>query len=125
MRTFPQRSRPAAIVALSLSFLFASNSTAFAQGAPSQVVVFGDSVSDPGNGFSFVKTSATPPDYMLNALLIPSVPYARGGHHLTNGSTWIEQLAGALGAERSVLPAFVGANPHAMNFAIGTARARD
>jgi phospholipase/lecithinase/hemolysin len=125
MRTFAHRSLAAAIVAFSLSFLFASAGTAFAQGSPSEVVVFGDSVSDPGNGFSFVKTSSTPPDYMLNALLIPSAPYAKGGHHLTNGSTWIEQLAGALGAQRSVLPAFVGTNPYAMNFAIGTARARD
>jgi phospholipase/lecithinase/hemolysin len=124
MRTLPHRSLASAIVASSVLLLFASSSTAFAQGS-SQVVVFGDSLSDPGNGFSFVKSSATPPDYMLNSLLIPSAPYARGGHHLTNGSTWIEQLAGALRAERSVLPAFVGSNPHAMNFAIGTARARD
>jgi outer membrane lipase/esterase len=125
MRTFPHPSLAAVIVAFSLSFLFASSSTAFGQGPPSQVIVFGDSVSDPGNGFSFVKRSSTPPDYMLNPLFIPSAPYAIGGHHLTNGSTWIEQLAGALDAERSVLPAFVGTNPYAMNFAIGTARARD
>jgi outer membrane lipase/esterase len=87
--------------------------------------VFGDSLSDSGNSFAFVKTSSTPPDYGLSPLLIPDAPYARGGHHLTNGDTWIEQLAGPLGAERSVLPAFVGSNPFAMNFAIATARARD
>jgi len=125
MRTLLHRSLAAAIVVVALSFPFSSSGKAFAQGPPSQVVVFGDSLSDPGNGFSFVKTSSTPPDYTVNPLLIPSAPYAIGGHHLTNGSTWIEQLAGALGAQRSVRPAFVGANPYAMNFAIGTARARN
>jgi phospholipase/lecithinase/hemolysin len=88
-------------------------------------IVFGDSFSDPGNAFTGVKTNATPPDFGLNAFLIPSAPYARGGHHLTNGKTWIEQLAAALGVQRSVLPAFASANPHAMNFAIATARARE
>lgn len=104
--------------------LVASNRTAHAQPPGQVVVVFGDSLSDPGNGFSFVKTSATPPDFTLSPLLIPSAPYATGGHHLTNGPTWIEQLAGSLGTERSALPAFVGSDPFAMNFAIGTARAR-
>lgn len=113
------------IVALSFAALLAAAHPALAQDSGTRVVVFGDSLSDPGNGFAFVKTSSTPPDFGLNALLIPSAPYARGGHHLTNGPTWIEQLAGSLGAERSVLPAFVGSNPYAMNFAIGTARARD
>jgi len=115
-----------AILALCSAFLAASAPTLFAQGPPAQVVVFGDSLSDPGNGFAFVKTSSTPPDYNgMNALLIPNAPYARGGHHLSNGDTWIEQLAGALGAQRSVLPAFASSNPFAMNFAIGTARSRD
>lgn len=108
-----------------LSVLLASAVPALAQAPPAQVIVFGDSLSDPGNGFAFVKTSSTPPDYGMTGLLIPDAPYARGGHHLTNGATWIEQLAGSLGAERSVLPAFVGSDPYAMNFAIGTARARD
>lgn len=98
--------------------------TALAQGQPQRVVVFGDSLSDPGNAFPFAGTNATPPDYSLNILLSPSAPYARGGHHFSNGPTWIEQLAVPLGATRSVLPAFIGSNPFAMNFAIGTARAR-
>jgi outer membrane lipase/esterase len=88
------------------------------------LIVFGDSFSDSGNGFAFVKTNATPPDYGLDALLIPSAPYARGGHHLSNGDTWIEQLAASLGLQANALPAFASANPHAMNFAIASARAR-
>jgi phospholipase/lecithinase/hemolysin len=98
--------------------------TPAAQGKPGQVVVFGDSLSDPGNGFLFVRSNATPPDYGMNALLVPEAPYAIGGHHLTNGATWIEQLAARRGMSRSVLPAFIEPNRFAMNFAIGTARAR-
>jgi outer membrane lipase/esterase len=96
-----------------------------AQGPPQQVVVFGDSLSDPGNGFLFVGSNSTPPDYGMTALLVPSAPYAVGGHHLSNGPTWIEQLAREHGMNRSVLPAFVEPNRFAMNFAIGTARAHD
>jgi len=115
----------AAIPMLSLALLTGSPAVAAGQGADGQIVVFGDSLSDPGNGFAFVKTSSTPPDYGMGPLLIPDAPYARGGHHLTNGATWIEQLARPLGLARSVEPAFRGSNPFAMNFAIGTARARD
>jgi phospholipase/lecithinase/hemolysin len=117
----PVRSVAACLLAAGAILLAAPAASA----QPAQIVVFGDSLSDPGNGFVFVREPATPPDYGLNALLIPSAPYARGGHHLTNGATWIEQLARPLGLARSVRPAFQSSNPHAMNFAIGTARARD
>jgi phospholipase/lecithinase/hemolysin len=107
-----------------LALLALTPAAARGQGQTQTVVVFGDSLSDPGNGFAFVTSNATPPDYSLNSVLIPGAPYARGGHHLSNGPTWIEQLALSLGATRSVQPAFVGSNPYAMNFAVGTARAR-
>jgi phospholipase/lecithinase/hemolysin len=97
---------------------------ALAQWRPGQVIVFGDSLSDPGNGFAFVKSNSTPPDFGMTPLLVPGAPYAVGGHHLTNGATWIEQLAQGAGLGRNALPAFASENPHAMNFAIGTARAR-
>jgi outer membrane lipase/esterase len=113
------------LLLLSLTFLSIAATPLLAQQSAPAFIVFGDSFSDPGNGFAFIKTNATPPDFGLNAFLIPSAPYPRGGHHLTNGKTWIEQLAGTLGVQRSVLPALVSANPHAMNFAIATARARD
>ena len=97
---------------------------AAAQPNPVQVVVFGDSLSDSGNGFALTKDNATPPDYGMGPLLIPDAPYARGGHHLSNGPTWIEQMARPLGLSASVQPAFRSASPTAMNFAVGTARAR-
>jgi phospholipase/lecithinase/hemolysin len=126
MQTITRRSRFAMRhLLLCLIFLSTAVTPSSAQQAAPELIVFGDSLSDPGNGFALVKSNATPPDFGLNPLLIPSAPYARGGHHLTNGQTWIEQLAGSLGAQRSVLPAFASANPHAMNFAIGTARARN
>jgi phospholipase/lecithinase/hemolysin len=114
----------AIIVGFCSALLAGSAGLAFAQATPPQIIVFGDSISDPGNGFTGVKANATPPDYGGDPLLIPNAPYARGGHHLTNGETWIEQLGKLLGVQRSVLPAFASANPFAMNFAIGTARAR-
>jgi phospholipase/lecithinase/hemolysin len=127
MSTITQLRRipPLATLTLCAAFLMAPATALFAADPPAQVVVFGDSFSDPGNGFAFVKTNSTPPDYGLSALLIPSAPYAKGGHHLSNGDTWIEQLAGQLGTQRSALPAFASSNPFAMNFAIATARARD
>jgi phospholipase/lecithinase/hemolysin len=89
------------------------------------IVVFGTSFSDTGNGFALVGGTNTPPDYQVNELLIPVVPYARGGHHLTNGATWVEQLARTLGLAGSVRPALRSSSPLATNYAVGAARARD
>lgn len=120
----PARLLPVSLIAC-LALVLWSPAPAAGQPVPGQIVVFGDSLSDPGNAFAFVRESATPPDYTLDAFLVPDAPYARGGHHLTNGATWIEQLARPLGLARNVRPAFLGANPYAMNFAIATGRARD
>ena len=90
----------------------------------SQVVVFGDSLSDSGNAFALLGTAATAPDFTLNASLIPSAPYAMGGHHFLNGATWVEQLARPLGLAAGVRPAFQGSSAGATNFAVGAARAR-
>ena len=65
-----------------------------AQRAYDGVMVFGTSLSDPGNAFVLWGEASTPPDYQLDPLLIPSAPYAKGGHHFTDGRTWVEQLAG-------------------------------
>ena len=59
----------------------------------SAIVVFGTSLSDSGNAFALRGGTNTPPDYMLDPLLIPAAPYARGGHHFSNGATWVEQFA--------------------------------
>ena len=83
-----------------------------------RVVVFGDSLSDPGNAFVLTMTVALPPFE-----LIPAAPYARGGLRFTNGPTWVEQLAGELDAERSAGPAL--RKPLVFsNYAVGGARAR-
>jgi phospholipase/lecithinase/hemolysin len=66
-----------------------------------RLVVFGDSLSDPGNAYVLTGTSLVPP----YTALIPDHPYARGGHHLSNGSTWIEQLATQMRQAHSVGPA--------------------
>jgi phospholipase/lecithinase/hemolysin len=66
-----------------------------------RLVVFGDSLSDPGNAYVLTGMSLAPP----YTDLIPEYPYARGGHHLSNGATWIEQLATQMNLAQSVGPA--------------------
>jgi phospholipase/lecithinase/hemolysin len=98
---------------------------ASAQPPALDLVVFGDSLSDPGNAFALLGGTNTPPDYSQDFFLVPDQPYARGGHHFTNGSTWIELLARSRGLAANAQPAFGGASPGAANYAIGGARARD
>ena len=98
---------------------------AAAQSRFSGLVVFGTSLSDPGNAFVLVGDAGTPPDFMLNPLLIPSAPYAKGGHHFSNGATWVEQFARSVGLGDSVRPALATMDPAVTNFAVGAARAYD
>ena len=90
-----------------------------------RIVVFGTSLSDPGNAFALTGNTSTPPDYSLDPFLVPSAAYSRGGHHLSNGATWIEQLARSLSLAGTVRPAFQRSNSGATNYAVGGARARD
>jgi outer membrane lipase/esterase len=94
-----------------------------AQSRYSGIVVFGTSLSDPGNAFVLLGDAGTPPDFMLNPLLIPSAPYAKGGHHFSNGATWIEQYARSVGLGDSVRAALATTDPRVTNFAVGAARA--
>ncbi len=81
-------------------------------------VVFGDSLSDPGNYFAaFHEVSQRPFEP------VPDAPYALGGLHYSNGATWIEQLGHDLHAGGSTGPALRQPG-NATNFAIGRARAR-
>ena len=91
----------------------------------SEVVVFGDSLSDSGNAFAIRGAASTPPDYALDPFLVPGAPYARGGHHFQDGASWVEQLARSLGVSGSARPAFQSAGAVARNFAVGGARARE
>jgi phospholipase/lecithinase/hemolysin len=94
-------------------------------GAPfDRIVVFGTSLSDPGNDFALHQINLTPPYLVLidPLTLVPHASYAAGGHHWSNGATWIEQLARPLGLEGSVGAAF-GSQGVATNYAVGGARA--
>lgn len=98
---------------------------AAAERAPfDRIVVFGTSLSDPGNAFVLLGTHGTPPDYSLDPFLVPDRPYAKGGQHFSNGPTWVEQLAQRLGLAASANPAFRGGDSPASNYAVGGARAR-
>jgi len=93
------------------------SASAHAQPVYTELVVFGDSLSDPGNAFVLTgDISIRPYD------LIPDAPYARGGHHFTNGKTWVEKLAKALHTKSG--PA-LRTNKAFANYAIGGARARN
>jgi phospholipase/lecithinase/hemolysin len=88
-------------------------------GPPNRFVVFGDSLSDPGNAFFLVRNLEVPP---FNSL-IPDAPYARGALHFSNGLTWVEQLSFLDHALPSAGPGFL--RPKAFsNYAVGGARAR-
>lgn len=87
------------------------------------MVVFGTSLSDPGNARAVLGEANTPPDWTGDRkFLVPDRPYARGGGHFSNGATWVEQLARPLGEAKSVRPAFAPGG--GTNFAFGGARAR-
>jgi len=108
-----------------LGCAFAVPAIGLAQGRISEVVIFGDSLSDTGNAFALQKVNNTPPNYSVDPLLIPDDAYARGGHHFTNGATWAEDFAQPLGLAADVSPAFRDADPRATNYAVGGARASD
>ncbi|HHO67959.1 MAG TPA: GDSL family lipase [Gammaproteobacteria bacterium] len=82
----------------------------------SDLVFFGDSLSDPGNAFVLTGEVSRRPFQ-----LIPDAPYARGGHHFSNGRTWAEQFAREL-HQRSG-PALRRPDRFS-NYAVGSARAR-
>ena len=119
------RAAHASRIAMTLSCIafLAAPGLAAAQSRFSGIVVFGTSLSDPGNAFALVGDSSTPPDFAVSPLLIPSAPYAKGGHHFSNGATWVEQFAHTAGLSASVRPALL--DPSATNYAVGAARARD
>ena len=59
----------------------------------SDMVVFGDSLSDPGNVFVLEgKVSVRP----YNAGNIPDAPYPIGGLTFSNGKTWVEHVSANL-----------------------------
>jgi phospholipase/lecithinase/hemolysin len=97
-----------------------------------RIVSFGASLSDTGNAFVWLSEPAnqhcgtslnTPPYDALDELKIPDGPYATGGHHFTNGATWLEGMARDLSLAGNVRPALASGGPKASNYAVGGARA--
>lgn len=85
---------------------------------PPDLVVFGDSLSDPGNVYLVTGLSVNAP-YEV----IPAAPYEIGRFHFSNGDTWAERLAERLGSHDSAEPAMEDPAQND-NFAFGGARAR-
>lgn len=97
-----------------------------------RIVTFGASLSDTGNSFVWLSmpenqgcgiSQNVPPYDKLDVLLVPDGPYALGGHHYTNGATWIEGLARYFGLAGNARPAFRNIGGNARNYAVGGARA--
>ena len=114
--------RTAVFGAVAVLALATATTRTAAQGPFASIVAFGASLSDSGNAFALRGGTNTPPDYLLDPLLVPSAPYARGGHHFSNGATWIEQFARSQGLAGSVRPAYRSAG-NGTNYAVGGARA--
>jgi phospholipase/lecithinase/hemolysin len=89
-----------------------------AGGQPQEVTVFGDSLSDPGNVFALTGAAAHTP-----YAVIPSAPYTIGGHHFSNGKTWIEQRPAQGVNAQSSGPAYKVSGVFT-NYAVGGASAR-
>ena len=104
--------------------LLALATPAWAADSFDRIVVFGTSLSDSGNAFALRGGNNVPPDYSVDPLLIPDRPYARGGHHFSNGPTWIEQFARGTGLSGSTRPALASSGK-GTNYAVGGARAYD
>ncbi|MBS0579172.1 MAG: SGNH/GDSL hydrolase family protein [Proteobacteria bacterium] len=107
---------PLPMLLLALLALASLPAAALEQGP---LVIFGDSLSDPGNYFiAFGQTSTAP------FAPIPDAPYDIGpGHHFSNGRTWAERLAFDLDAPPSGMPALARPGEFT-NYAVGRARAR-
>jgi phospholipase/lecithinase/hemolysin len=114
--------RSRVVSGLVLSALLAGSAWAGSEPTFSRMVVFGDSLSDPGNVFASTGLQSVPPYPDINPVLrIPGAPYATGGHHFSNGQTWVEQLSRDLRRVRDAKPA-LRVNG-ARNYAFGGAQA--
>jgi len=122
------------------TLLFGAAESFAQQGPYDGIVVFGGSLSDTGNAFfilshpsdfGFDETCGpatpqnVPPYDQLDELFIPDGSYARGGHHVTNGATWVEDLARGQGLSGFTRPALGNEGLKARNYAVGGARAND
>ena len=95
-----------------------TTSTVIAETNYSEMIVFGDSLSDPGNAFVLSGSVSVRP---YNAGNIPDAPYPVGGLHFSNGETWAERLSASLNLTGGTGPALRA--PNFTNYAFGGARA--
>ncbi len=105
------------VIAASVTLSLFIAPPAFGQGFK-KIVVFGTSLSDPGNHFiEFGVTSFQP------FAPVPDASYAIGGHRFTNGATWVERVATGLHLPNSGNPALRTPGTFT-NYSFGRARAR-
>ena len=83
----------------------------------SRMFVFGASFIDTGNHFAITGETAHPPFELFG----PS--YGIGGHHFSNGRTWVELLAQEMELTEWAKPAY--SDPAFGNYAVGYGRARE
>lgn len=83
----------------------------------SRIFIFGASFMDSGNHFALTGETAHPPFEFLG----PS--YGIGGHHFSNGKTWVEVLAHEMELTDWAKPAWH--DPTFGNYAMGYGRARE
>jgi phospholipase/lecithinase/hemolysin len=83
----------------------------------SRMFVFGASFLDPGNHFAVTGETAHPP---FDPTLLAS--YGIGGHHFSNGRTWVEVMAQDMDLTEWAKPAY--RDPAYGNYAYGYVRAR-
>lgn len=89
-----------------------------AQATYDEVFIFGDSLSDGGNIYQLTGETSKAP-----YALVPTLPYAIGGHHYSNGKTWAERLAQDLKDNTGGKPSLAKPGKNG-NYAHGGARAR-
>jgi phospholipase/lecithinase/hemolysin len=89
-----------------------------AQGSFNEVFIFGDSLSDAGNIYELTGETSKAP-----YAVVPTRPYAIGGHHFSNGRTWAERLAQSLGDSGGGRASLQNPGNNG-NYAFGGARAR-
>jgi len=123
----PTQGSKSALISMVLALLFLNPNWSAAQTTFGRIVVFGTSLSDPGNAFALKGIQHTPPYDMLDPLLLTprGSPYAKGGHHFSNGATWIEQFSRSLGLAGDTRAAFQSSSAKATNYAVGAAAARE
>ena len=104
---------------ITCAFLLIGLSTvSYAQVDFDEVYIFGDSLSDAGNIYQLTGETSKAP-----YAVIPTRPYAIGGHHFSNGKTWAERLAQNLNDNSGGKASLQNPGKNG-NYAFGGARAR-